>query len=604
MPARRSYQPSKWLLLTVLLALGVLNIGGLILMWNIDESLIRARMLHAGWLFTVWSYSFFLYLFMKRDWDKLRSDSIPPDGSEDPVDEARFALLPQSTHFIIIGTGALSVLIFLWWAKYASPQLGYDQISYRPEERIELASQIFFAFTILVALHGIYHAERLYRFYTSRRVRWSLFALIGTLCFWMLLGSLALMYGLLKVDALIVSFIPSLVTNILLGYLVIRGNEEHQLQISRATLYKSSTLLAAGIFLLTLGFMGEIIKLIGTHLDFFLAFLTALLILLISLVILLFGSVKERVQRFIARHFYKSLYDYRLEWERANRRILPIQDASALQREVLHAVAEPIGAAHGCLLMRDTMNQFFVAAANGLQIEPDQISKALLDWIWRHGKPIPLESIALRVENPVDEGKRTVFIARDLELLSNIGVSIVVPILFEHQLLAMILLSAASREYTQEDLDFLETIAGQISLALANQKYREAVIESEELENFNRLSTFILHDLKNAGSMLSMVVQNAERNFDNPEFRTDVIRTMNGVAGRIQNLISKLSTPLQQEALAFHPTNLNALIRDTVKMTGVDGLPNIQFHAALSDVPSAPVSASEIQKVLHNLLIN
>ena len=39
-------------------------------------------------------------------------------------------------------------------------------------------------------------------------------------------------------------------------------------------------------------------------------------------------------------------------------------------------------------------------------------------------------------------------------------------------------------------------------------------------------------------------------------------------------------------------------------MTGVDGLPNIQFHAALSDVPSAPVSASEIQKVLHNLLIN
>ena len=114
MPARRSYQPSKWLLLTVLLALGVLNIGGLILMWNIDESLIRARMLHAGWLFTVWSYSFFLYLFMKRDWDKLRSDSIPPDGSEDPVDEARFALLPQSTHFIIIGTGALSVLIFLW----------------------------------------------------------------------------------------------------------------------------------------------------------------------------------------------------------------------------------------------------------------------------------------------------------------------------------------------------------------------------------------------------------------------------------------------------------------------------------------------------------
>ena len=87
------------------------------------------------------------------------------------------------------------------------------------------------------------------------------------------------------------------------SYHVIKDEGSTQLEIRRSALYKSTTLLVSGIFLLLLGFMGEIIRLIGTHLDFFLAFLFAFLILLLSLTVLLFGSIKERVQRFVARNF-------------------------------------------------------------------------------------------------------------------------------------------------------------------------------------------------------------------------------------------------------------------------------------------------------------
>ncbi len=560
--------------------------------------------------------------------------------------------MPRSTSFILIGTGVVSVLLPLW----------LPSLHYITEVRVKLtwpvpreifydkrwSSQLFFAFKILVALHAVYHAEKLYRSgMHGPRFRWTLFTLIGTLCFWMLLDCLALMYRYLNVDALVIAFAPSLVADLLLAYHLfwLSQNEEKvgadfqpapsqesthfapPLQISRTTLYKSYTLLVFGIFLLTLGFMGEIIRLIGTHLNFFLAFLTAFLLLLASLAVLLFRSIKERVQRFIARNFYKSLYDYRMEWERANQRTLLIQDAQTLYREVLHAVAEPVGTEGGCLLVPDTMNRLFVAASYGQVSNTFRHVKAPLiaslftpsirDCIWRYGKPIQLEPMT-RHQAGFDTASSAqtqsgawgldslgaASLSKDLAPLKEHGICIIVPVIFEQQLMGLILLARAAREYLQEDVDFLETIGGQISLVMANQKFREAIIESEEIKNFNRLSTFVLHDLKNATSMLSMLIQNADANLDNPEFRVDMFRTMSGVVERIQKLIRRLSTPLEQDALEFQPTDLQELIRHAVKTTGVDELPNIQFQAELEDGPPVSVAPLEIQRVLHNLLIN
>ncbi|MCZ6678078.1 MAG: PEP-CTERM system histidine kinase PrsK [Candidatus Poribacteria bacterium] len=559
----------RWFLLALILTAGILNIGELLLLWRMNDSLIRVRILHAGWLLTVWIYSLILYLFVRR-----HDTSISP-----------------SIRFITIGMGAVSIPLSVWFpfSDYIHKvQFSTQEIIYGP------SSRIFFAILILVALNGVYHAERFYRsFHHERRFRLTLFALIGTLSFWMLLGCLALMYGLLNMNALMVAFVPSLVANILLTYHVLKGSGNLQLEIRQSTLYRSMTLLVSGIFLLLLGLMGEIIVLIGTHLNFFVAFLSAFLILLLSLTVLLFGSIKERVQRFIARNFYKSYYDYRSEWERANQRILPIHDAQSLQREVLHAVTGPIGAERSCLLMQDATNQWFVAAWNGLQIQPTQIPTIVLDWIWRHGKPIEVKQISMDGEM--------------LAPFTKSDVQIVVPIIFERQLMALVLLgprSTGSEKYTQEDLDFLETIGGHISLAIANQKFRESLIEAEELKNFNQISTFVLHSLKNAAFPLSLILQNAEGNLDNPEFQKDMIQTMSGVVEKIRGLMSKLSTSLDQKPLEFIPTDLKQLVEKTVSMTGVAKLANIRFQQKLEPAPLVSVAPLEIQNVIDNLLIN
>ena len=59
----------------------------------------------------------------------------------------------------------------------------------------------------------------------------------------------------------------------------------------------------------------------------------------------------------------------------------------------------------------------------------------------------------------------------------------------------------------------------QLASALWFARQAERLAESRQLESLNRLSTFVLHDIKNQVSGLSLVVENARRHMANPEFQ-------------------------------------------------------------------------------------
>ena len=61
----------------------------------------------------------------------------------------------------------------------------------------------------------------------------------------------------------------------------------------------------------------------------------------------------------------------------------------------------------------------------------------------------------------------------------------------------------------------------------------------KEMEAMGRLSSFIIHDLKNMTSMLSLVAQNAEEHMDNPDFQKDAINTISNTSQRINTIIGK-----------------------------------------------------------------
>jgi signal transduction histidine kinase len=60
---------------------------------------------------------------------------------------------------------------------------------------------------------------------------------------------------------------------------------------------------------------------------------------------------------------------------------------------------------------------------------------------------------------------------------------------------------------------------------------------AQRFEEFNRRFAFILHDIKNLVSQLSLLARNAERHADNPEFRADMVATLKSSVGKMNDLL-------------------------------------------------------------------
>ena len=232
-----------------------------------------------------------------------------------------------------------------------------------------------------------------------------------------------------------------------------------------------------------------------------------------------------------------------------------------------------------------------------------------LDWIWRYGKPVKIEDGKIKARETIGNAP-DIPDALNMVLKPNSDTSysgVFVPIIVSYKLMGIICLGERQGSaYSQEDLDILETMSNQISIAIMNAKTSQELALSKGLESFHRLSAMLLHDLKSSASMLSLVIQNAADNMDNPEFQKDALSTMSNVANRIQKLIIRLSaTPKEPEAqLDLRPSNMIEIIRNAVSRSGVRNIYRIKVVENLT--PTSPVIADpeNMERVVLNLLLN
>ena len=79
---------------------------------------------------------------------------------------------------------------------------------------------------------------------------------------------------------------------------------------------------------------------------------------------------------------------------------------------------------------------------------------------------------------------------------------------------------------------------------------RKRLSQAQRFEEFNRRFAFILHDIKNLVSQLSLLARNAERHADNPEFRTDMVATLRGSVGKMNDLLDTPDAPCPRAGAA------------------------------------------------------
>jgi len=471
--------------------------------------------------------------------------------------------------------------------------------------------QVHLFFSLLVILATLSILERRYRqlqnLGNARRVKYSILFLIAVFSFQILVHSITIAFLYTRMALLATSSLTFLIANIFVVYFVLfPSSQTTKITVGREVVSKSYTLLLAGIYLLVIGLLEKIIQLIGKNLNFVLAFLIAFIVLLVLIVVLVSKSLKQRFLSFVERNFYRNQYDYRKEWENFSRRIFSTFELEELLLETIDVVSEVLNIDEIILMLKnDDNNEYFVAAS---QNPSKPVSEAnafdsdseFFGWLWRYGKPLNLNSSNQEFNLPE-------YYQESVEPLRQLGISVCVPIIAQHDLIAILLLGPKvlpKDKYTSEDMDLLETMANQLAIAITNAKSNEELIISREMASFQRLSTFILHDLKTTVSMLSMLAENAEDNFDDPEFQQDSLRTMSGAIAKMQNLITKLSSVPEKLELNLQLTDFSELIRDVITKSGIKNLTQVRLNCDFQPIPKIMIDPEYIEKVIFNLITN
>lgn len=92
-----------------------------------------------------------------------------------------------------------------------------------------------------------------------------------------------------------------------------------------------------------------------------------------------------------------------------------------------------------------------------------------------------------------------------------------------------------------EDMDMLRVVSRQLASYLSEADSQKRLIEGQQFEQFNRRFAFVMHDIKNLVSQLSILSRNAEKHADNPEFRSDMVATLQSSVGKMNELLARLS---------------------------------------------------------------
>ncbi len=363
------------------------------------------------------------------------------------------------------------------------------------------------------------------------------------------------------------------------------------LSVSRHFVYRSIVVGLCGAYLFFAGAAGWLLNAMGIPEAALLGTLVVFVAVMGLAALALSESLRWRFKRYISTHFYADKYDYRQQWRTFTADLTARVTLDGLAIQLLRSVTDTIGARKAALYLADetdgALRLHTVLNAGPL---PRAFEATPDDFLVRQKVPE-----ARRVED-FGNGRSEVLLAA--------GLLVAVPLRTQGRLVGVLLVGAEQTDtpYTQEDLDLLTTLGEQAASATATVQLSERLAQARAFEGFNRLSSFIIHDLKNSVSALSMLTQNARQHFDDPQFRVDALKTLTRTVERMQKLVGRLSTRQAAGDLEFESVPLDELARDTVASIPTGS--RLQIVLDLERVPSVRGDTDAIQRVLQNLITN
>jgi putative PEP-CTERM system histidine kinase len=369
--------------------------------------------------------------------------------------------------------------------------------------------------------------------------------------------------------------------------------------VSRDFVYNSFTVAVVGIYLLGIGLAGQAIKGVGGIPTLYLKSLFIFFTVLFLVAVLLSHRIQRKVKIFIERNFYRHKYDYHQEWLALTDKLSSKLKVKDLIPAIANTFLQTLWIENTRLWLYDDREKEF-RAVQTTQDDPSapiRWDPALLDALRERDSPVHIDEwIDLPDGAGIDPGQ--------MEAFREMGISILSPLVVKNRFVGILGLSDTMSKHPldQEDYDLIRVVSKQAASSLLNARLLRELVQAKEMETFHAFSAFVLHDLKNFVSMLSLVVHNAKGNFENPEFRADALESISQTVEKMKRMMDRLavlSRPLKVERTR---TDLNDVARGA--LAELNGALGSKVAADFGKIPALPVDSEQMKKVVTNLLLN
>ena len=393
------------------------------------------------------------------------------------------------------------------------------------------------------------------------------------------------------------------------GVLILRslfraGHFNADVYPSHSVFHNSLTVLLAGAYLLIVGVFAKVVVFLGGDAAFTLKAFVLLVILILFAILLLSDRMRLHTRRFVSRHFQRPLYDYRSVWRRFTEETASCVKPAELCQAAVKLTADIFQVLSVTIWLVDDKRENFVfatstflseAKANDLKpqsAEAMEVMRALE----KHPDPVDIDASR---ENWVVWLKRC-----HPDEFRKGGNRVCVPMIGSGEVLGLMILGdrVGGVSFSWQDFELLKCVADQVAASLLNAQLSQKLLQAKEMEAFQTMSAFFVHDLKNTTSTLNLMLKNLPVHFNNPEFRADALRGISKAVEHINRLIGRLSQLRHELQIKPVESDLNEVVARS--LAGWEEAAGVSLVKNLCPLPKILLDQEQMLKVVTNLVLN
>lgn len=370
------------------------------------------------------------------------------------------------------------------------------------------------------------------------------------------------------------------------------------IHVSRRAVFHTASVVGAGLYLIGMAAVGFYLRNVGgewgptLQITFFAAAVLLMLVALFS------GASRAWLRFVISRNFFSYRYDYREEWHKFIATMSGSDDR--LYDRAIRAIASIVESPAGALWVRLDSERTYMLT--GRWNFPENlpyvgVDSPLVRYLGGQNWIVNIDELAEQPE--AYEG---------LDLPAWIGelrrAWLIVPLQHRERLLGFMILGRprVPQSLGWEAYDLLKTLGRQVGGYLAEEAALRELVDAQQLQDFNRRFAFVVHDIKNVTSQLSLIVANADKHWDNPAFQKDAMSTVRNSVEKMGKLLDQLrhepASARQRQMLPLAPL-LRQVLRPWQSAAPPVGL-RVEGHEQLQALADEETLAAVIGHLVQN----